>query len=61
MWARAQRPHLVAACEVAQMLGERLGSPPSVPPQLAYLLERWDGKGPLGRAKGDVALCAVAT
>jgi HD-GYP domain-containing protein (c-di-GMP phosphodiesterase class II) len=64
--ARAQRPHLVAACEVAQMLGERVGSPPSVPPQLAYLLERWDGKGPLGRAKGDdiplpMRIVAVAT
>jgi HD-GYP domain-containing protein (c-di-GMP phosphodiesterase class II) len=48
------------------MLGERVGSPPSVPPQLAYMLERWDGKGPLGRAKGDdipmpMRIIAVAT
>jgi HD-GYP domain-containing protein (c-di-GMP phosphodiesterase class II) len=48
-----QRPHLAAACEVAQMLSERVGGPPSVRPLLAHLLERWDGKGPLGRAKGD--------
>jgi HD-GYP domain-containing protein (c-di-GMP phosphodiesterase class II) len=51
--ARGQRDHLTAACEVAEMLGERVGSPPSVPPLLAFLLERWDGKGPLRRAKGD--------
>ena len=51
--ARDKRPHLTAACEVAQMLGERVGSPASVPPLLAYLLERWDGHGPLGRAKRD--------
>jgi hypothetical protein len=50
---REQRPQLTASCEVAQMLSERIGGPPSVPPLLAYLLERWDGKGPLGRAKGD--------
>jgi len=51
--ARGTRPHLSAGCEVAQLLGERVGSPGSVPPLLAYLLERWDGHGPLGRAKGD--------
>ena len=51
--ARDTRPHLSAACEVAQLLGERVGSPHSVPPLLAYLLERWDGHGPLGRAKGE--------
>ena len=51
--ARGTRPQLSAACEVAQLLGERVGSPDSVPPLLAYLLERWDGQGPLGRAKGD--------
>jgi HD-GYP domain-containing protein (c-di-GMP phosphodiesterase class II) len=51
--ARSTRPHLSAACEVAQLLGERVGSPGSVPPLLAYLLERWDGHGPLGRAKDD--------
>jgi hypothetical protein len=51
--ARGTRPHLSAACEVAQLLGERVDSPDSAPPLLAYLLERWDGHGPLGRAKGD--------
>jgi HD-GYP domain-containing protein (c-di-GMP phosphodiesterase class II) len=51
--ARQQRPHLTALCEVAQMLAEGVGLPPSVHGLLAHLTERWDGKGPLGRAKGD--------
>lgn len=51
--AREQRPHLTAMCEVAQMLSESLGLPSSVHRLLAYLTERWDGKGPLGRAKGE--------
>jgi DNA-binding CsgD family transcriptional regulator len=51
--AREQRPHLTATCEVAQMLAERVGGPPSVQPLLAHLFERWDGRGPLGRGKGD--------
>lgn len=51
--AREQRPHFAAMCEVAQMLAEGLGLPPSVHRLLAYVTERWDGKGPLGLAKGD--------
>ena len=35
------------------MLADRVGAPPSVPGMLAYLTERWDGKGPLRRAKGE--------
>jgi HD-GYP domain-containing protein (c-di-GMP phosphodiesterase class II) len=35
------------------MLAERVGAPPSVPDLLAHLTERWDGKGPLRRAKGE--------
>jgi HD-GYP domain-containing protein (c-di-GMP phosphodiesterase class II) len=35
------------------MLAERVGAPPSVPELLAQLTERWDGKGPLRRAKGE--------
>jgi HD-GYP domain-containing protein (c-di-GMP phosphodiesterase class II) len=50
---RAQRPHLTAHCEVAQMLAGGVGAPPSVRDLLAHLLERWDGRGPLGRAKGE--------
>jgi HD-GYP domain-containing protein (c-di-GMP phosphodiesterase class II) len=50
---RETRPHLEAACEVAGMLADRLGLARSVPGLLAHLLERWDGHGPLGRAKGE--------
>ena len=50
---REQRPALTAICEVAPMLADGLGLPASTPPLLAYLLERWDGKGPLKRAKGE--------
>ena len=35
------------------MLADRVGAPPSVPGLLAHLTERWDGKGPLRRAKGE--------
>jgi HD-GYP domain-containing protein (c-di-GMP phosphodiesterase class II) len=51
--ARQMRPALTAACEVAGMLAERTGAPAAVPGMLAHLTERWDGKGPLGRARGD--------
>ena len=34
------------------MLADRVGAPPSVPGLLAHLTERWDGHGPLRRAKG---------
>jgi HD-GYP domain-containing protein (c-di-GMP phosphodiesterase class II) len=51
--AREQRPHLTAMCEVAQMLAEGVGVPPTVSDLLAHLTERWDGKGPLGRAQGE--------
>jgi HD-GYP domain-containing protein (c-di-GMP phosphodiesterase class II) len=49
---REQRPALTAVCEVAGMLADRVGAPPSVPVLLDHLTERWDGKGPLRRAKG---------
>ena len=51
--ARAKRPHFTAMCEVAQMLSDGVGLPSSVQGLLAHLTERWDGRGPLGRAKGD--------
>lgn len=51
--AREQRPHLAAMCEVAGMLADGLGLSPSVQGLLAHLTERWDGKGPLGRARGE--------
>jgi HD-GYP domain-containing protein (c-di-GMP phosphodiesterase class II) len=51
--ARTARPHFTALCEVAEMLAEGVGLPSSMQGLLAYLTERWDGKGPLGRAKGE--------
>ena len=51
--ARETRPELSANCEVAGMLADRVGAPASVSGLLAYLTERWDGKSPLRRAKGE--------
>ena len=51
--AREQRSAISAICEVAGMLADRVGAPPCVPGLLAYVTERWDGKGPLRRAKGQ--------
>ena len=51
--ARLQRPHFAAMCEVAQMLAEGVGLPSSIAGLLAHMTERWDGKGPLRRAKGE--------
>jgi HD-GYP domain-containing protein (c-di-GMP phosphodiesterase class II) len=51
--ARGNARHLVALCEVAQMLTARLGLPASVQGLFAHLTERWDGKGFPGRASRD--------
>jgi HD-GYP domain-containing protein (c-di-GMP phosphodiesterase class II) len=57
--ARGNERHLVALCEVAQMLTRRLGLPASVQGLFAHLTERWDGKGFPGRAKRDAIPLAV--
>jgi HD-GYP domain-containing protein (c-di-GMP phosphodiesterase class II) len=47
-------PSIAAAnCEVAGMLTDRLGLPHSIGALFEHLQERWDGKGALGRVKGD--------
>ena len=51
--ARAARPAFTAICEVAGMLAEGVGLPGSMPGLFFYLSERWDGKGPLRRARGE--------
>jgi HD-GYP domain-containing protein (c-di-GMP phosphodiesterase class II) len=51
--AREMRPHVAATCEVAAMFAGELGLPASVQSLFAHRFERWDGHGPLGRAKGD--------
>jgi len=51
--AREQRPRFAAMCEVIQRLAQGFGLPRDVTDPLAHLVERWDGKGVLGRSKGD--------
>jgi DNA-binding CsgD family transcriptional regulator len=51
--ARAAGPQFAAMCEVGRMLADGVGLPPSVQGLLAYLMARWDGKDPLGTAKGE--------
>lgn len=51
--ARGHKQHLASACEVAQMLSERLGVPPEVRSLFSYLAERWDGRGEPGAVGGD--------
>ena len=51
--ARLSRPAIAANCEVAGMLAEQTGAPAGVVPTLAYLAERWDGRGALRRAAAD--------
>jgi HD-GYP domain-containing protein (c-di-GMP phosphodiesterase class II) len=50
---RETRPAVTAACEVAGMLANAVGAPPSVSGLLAHLTERWDGRGLLRRGKGE--------
>lgn len=47
------RPSLTAACEVAEMLAVQMGAPVAVAGLLPYLTDRWDGRGPLRRAKRE--------
>ena len=57
--ARGHKQHNVAACQVAQMLSERLGMRPQVRTLFSYLSERWDGKGMPGKAEGSELPLAV--
>jgi len=51
--ARDAQEELSASCEVAGMLAAQTGAPPSVAGLLAFVTDRWDGKGPLRRARGE--------
>ena len=55
----AYERHLAAACEVAQMLTERLGLRPAMQGLFAGFTERWDGKGVPGVARGEEIPLAV--
>ena len=50
---RAFKPQMTAMCEVAELLARRIGMPEAFVGTLAYLTDRWDGKGPLARAERD--------
>ncbi len=50
---REQRPHLRAMCEVTGRLADGVGVPAAVVDQLRFLTDRWDGRGPLRRGKGE--------
>jgi HD-GYP domain-containing protein (c-di-GMP phosphodiesterase class II) len=51
------KPHFIAACEVAEMLADRLGLPPTVSQLFPLFTERWDGRSTLKRSKGaDIPL-----
>jgi HD domain len=43
--ARGHQQHIVAMCEVAEMLSDRLSMPPSVRSLFRGITARWDGKG----------------
>ena len=49
-------PHITAACEVAEMLAERVGLSAPLSSLFAYVTERWDGNGPLKRAAHEEIL-----
>jgi HD-GYP domain-containing protein (c-di-GMP phosphodiesterase class II) len=51
--ARTMGSEVAAACEVAAMLAAGVGVPASMAGVLAFLTERWDGRGPLHRAKRE--------
>jgi len=55
----AYRRHVAALCEVAEMLTDRLGLPPTIWGLFAGFTERWDGKAPLGLARGEEIPLAV--
>jgi hypothetical protein len=50
---RGYERHLAALCEVAQMLSDRLGLPPSVRGLFVHFTERWDGKGDPAGLSGE--------
>ena len=51
--AKLFKVQIAALCEVAQMLIDRLGLPPTVGALFNYASERWDGKGQPGNSQRD--------
>lgn len=50
---RGYQQHVAALCQVTELLAEGLGLPTDISEMLGGLTERWDGHGPLGRARGS--------
>jgi HD-GYP domain-containing protein (c-di-GMP phosphodiesterase class II) len=57
--AREFRGHVAGACEVAEMLSDRLGLPRDIGRLLVHSDERWDGKGVPNRIRGEEIPLAV--
>jgi HD-GYP domain-containing protein (c-di-GMP phosphodiesterase class II) len=55
----AYRTNLPAGCEVAEMVGDRLGMPPDIGELFGHLLTRWDGAGDPPGTRGDDIPLAV--
>lgn len=56
---RGHPAHMTAMCEVARMLGERVGLPPAISGLFTHLTERWDGKGSMNGLKGEAIPLAL--
>lgn len=56
---RGHKNHLAAMCEVIGLMSDSLGLPTEVTDLFPTLTERWDGKSPLRRARGDQVPVAV--
>lgn len=50
---RGHRRHMVAMCQVAEMLAARLGMPPEVVGLVRGYTARWDGRSPPGDLSGE--------
>jgi HD domain len=57
--ARALPTVVATDCDVAQMLMNRLALPPKVAPLFRHTDDRWDGKGPPGRPRGEAIPLAI--
>ena len=46
-------PHQRSLCEVGEIMANRLGMPPEFSEMFYFFAERWDGRGLLGRGRGE--------
>ena len=50
---RGYKQHVAALCQVTELLAGGLGLPTDISEMFGDLTERWDGRGPLERSRGD--------